>query len=196
MDNLKSLLLHALVATSMFFGACHASASPLYHVAIDTRALAGTGGYVDFLFAGPASPATPTATVSNVAGWFDENDSFAWGSPRGSLASGLVLGNFDEFGEWLRFGGLLSFDVTFKGLDDPDAPGIDLSVALLDADQFSYVPGTNGNVVTFSLQSGAPDDLTVDRSLATVTAVPEPASLAQMATGIALLAGALRRRRA
>jgi pectate lyase len=64
-----------------------------------------------------------------------------------------------------------------------------------DADHFSYAHGTNGNVVTFSLQSGAPEDLTVDRSLATVTAVPEPASLAQMATGFALLAGALRRRR-
>jgi hypothetical protein len=195
MHNLKSLLLHALVATSIFCGAGHASAGPLYHVVIDTRALSGSGGYLDFLFAGPATPASPAATISNVAGLFDESDTFAWGNAQGSLASGLLLGNADEFGEWLHFGGLLSFDLSFAGLGDPGAPGIDLSVALLDADQFSYAPGTNGNVATFSLQSGAPDDVTVDRGLATLTAIPEPSSLAQMATGLALLAGALRRRR-
>lgn len=193
------VLLRALVAASLFCGAGLASASPLYHVTVDTRTLSGTGGYLDFLFAGPASSATPSATVSNVTGAFDGGDTFAWGSPQGSLGSGLasslVLGNFDEFGEWLHFGGMVSFDLTFAGIDDPGASGMDLAVALLDADQYDYAAGTSGNLVSVSLQPGAPDELAVEPGLARVTAVPEPATLAQMATGFVLLAGALRRRR-
>lgn len=195
MHNLTSRLLRALLAASLLCGAGLAAAGPLYHVSIDTAALPGTGGYLDFLFAGPASSAAPSATISNVAGAFDEGASFAFGSPQGSLGTGLVLANFDEFGEWLNFGGVLSFDLRFNGLDDPAAPGIDLSVALLDSDQFSYAQGTSGNALTFSLQGGAPDSLSVDASLTSLTAVPEPATLAQMATGFALLLGALRRRR-
>jgi hypothetical protein len=192
---LTSLLLRALVAASMLGGAGHACAVVVYHVSIDTRALPGTGGYLDFLFAGPASSATPVATISNVTGSFDAGNTFAYGSPLGSLAAGLTLGNADEFGAWAHFGGILGFDLGFNGTDDPGAPGIDLSVALLDADQFSYAPGTNGNVATFSLQSGTPADVAVDRALATVTPIPEPASLAQMAAGFVLLACARRRRR-
>jgi hypothetical protein len=195
MHTLTSRFLRALLAASLLCGAGLAAAGPLYHVSIDTGALPGTGGYLDFLFAGPASSAAPSATISNVAGAFDESASFAFGSPQGSLGTGLVLGNFDEFGEWLNFGGVLSFDLRFNGLDDPAAPGVDLSVALLDTDMFSYAQGTSGNAVTFSLQPGAPDSLSIDSSLASLTAVPEPATLAQMATGFALLAGALRRRR-
>jgi hypothetical protein len=195
MHTLTSLLLRALVAASMLCGAGHACAAVLYHVSIDTRALPGAGGYLDFLFAGPASPATPAATISNVTGSFDAGTTFAYGSPLGSLTGGLTLGNADEFGAWAHFGGILGFDVGFSGTDDPGAPGIDLSVALLDVDQFSYAPGTNGNVATFSLQAGTPADVALDRTLATVTAVPEPATLAQMAAGFVLLACALRRRR-
>jgi len=195
MRNLKSRLLPALLAASLLCGAGCAAAGPLYHVSIDTGALPGTGGYLDFLFAGPASAAAPTATISNVAGAFDEGASFAFGSPQGSLGTGLVLANFDEFGEWLNFGGTVSFDLRFGGVDDPAAPGVDLSVALLDSDQFSYAQGTSGNALTFSLQGGAPDGLSIDSSLASLTAVPEPATLAQMASGLVLLAGALRRRR-
>jgi len=195
MRTLTSLLLRALVAASMWCGAGHACAVALYHVSIDTRTLPGTGGYLDFLFAGPASSATPAATISNVTGSFDAGNTFAYGSPRGSLAAGLTLGNAGEFGAWAHFGGILGFDIGFSGTDDPGAPGIDLSVALLDVDQFSYAPGTNGNVATFSLQAGTPAGVAVDRALATVTPIPEPASLAQMAAGVVLLACALRRRR-
>ena len=195
MHTLKPLLLRAVLAAGMFAAAGWACAGPLYHVTIDTRTLAGTGGYVDFLFAGPATSAAPAAAIAHATGSFDDGATFAWGSPRGSLAAGLALDNGDEFGEWLRFGGILAFDVAFNGMDDPGASGMDLSVALLGADQSSYAPGTGGDVVTFSLQPGQADAVTVDAGLASVTPVPEPATLAQMAPGFALLAGALRRRR-
>jgi hypothetical protein len=195
MHNLKSLLLRAFVALAMSSGAGYASAGPSYHVAIDTRALAGASGYLDFLFAGPGSSATPSAAISHVAGDVDAGNVFAYGSPQGSPASILTLGNFDEFGLWAQFGGLFTFDVRFDGLDDPGAPGMNLSVSLLGADQFSYAAGTSGDLVTFSLQPGAPDAVALDASFATVAAVPEPASMALMAAGLALLAGSARRRR-
>jgi hypothetical protein len=194
MHILQSLL-RAVLAAGMFAAAGHACAGPAYHVTIDTRTLPGAGGYVDFLFAGPATPAAPTAAIAHATGAFDDGAAFAWGSPRGTLASGLALGNGDEFGAWLRFGGIVAFDVAFDGMDDPGGSGMDLSVALLDTDQFSYAPGTRGNVATFSLQPGLADSVTVDAALASVMPVPEPAGLAQMATGAVLLAGALRRRR-
>jgi hypothetical protein len=194
MHTLKSLL-RTVLAAGMFAAAGHAGAGPVYHVTIDTRTLPGAGGYVDFLFAGPATPAAPTAAIAHATGAFDEGATFAWGSPRGALGSGLELGNGDEFGEWLRFGGILAFDLALTGMDGPGASGMDLSVALLDTDQFSYAPGTSGNVATFSLQPGLTDSVTVDAGLASVMPVPEPAGPALMATGFVLLAGALRRRR-
>jgi hypothetical protein len=195
MHNLKSLLLRASVALAMLSGAAYASAGPSYHVAIDTGALAGASGYLDFLFAGPGSSATPSAAISHVAGDVDAGNVFAYGSPQGSPASSLTFGNFDEFGLWAQFGGLFTFDVRFDGLDDPGAPGMNLSVSLLGADKFSYAAGTSGDLVTFSLQPGAPDAVALDASFATVAAVPEPASMALMAAGLALLAGSARRRR-
>jgi hypothetical protein len=183
----------ALLACALFAGAGHASASASYHVTIDTQALPAAGGYLDFLFAGLASSADRSAVVSNATGAFDYGNAFSFGTPQGSLATSVKLGNFDEFATWAQFGGQLSFDVRFDGLGNPGTPGIDLSVALLDSDGFSYAPGTSANVVTFSLLPGAMDDVTVDASLA--AAVPEPATPATMAAGGLLLAGVLRRRR-
>ena len=136
-----------------------------------------------------------TLPISNVTGAFDATNTFAYGGAQGSLASSPTLANFDEFGEWAQFGGVLSFDVSFAGMDAPGANGMNLSVALLGADQWTYAAGTNGDVVTFSLLPGAPDDFAASASLARVAAIPEPPTLAQMAGGFALLAGALRRRR-
>lgn len=183
----------ALVACALSAGCGQASAGASYHVTIDTQALPAAGGYLDFLFAGLSTPATPSAIVSNATGAFDYADSFAFGAPQGSLAASVKLGNFDEFATWAQFGGQLAFDVRFEGLGQAGTPGIDFSVALLDGDGFSYAPGTNANLVTFSLLAGAMDEVTLDAGLAAV--VPEPATTPMLAAGALLLAGVLRRRR-
>jgi hypothetical protein len=195
MQNLKSQFLRAIVALAMFAGSGQLFASPLsYHVAIDTSTLGGQSGYLDFLFLGLGSAASATASISHLSGNFDTAKSFTYGAPQGTLATMLKLANGDEFGQGATFGGVFAFDVGFTGLNDLTAQGIDLSIALLGNDQFSYAAGTDRNLVTFSLQPGAPDVLDVDSRFASVGAVPEPASMALVAAGLALLYGNKRRR--
>ena len=88
-----------------------------WYVDVDTRALIGQSGWLDFQFnpadlAAPASSATVTA-FSPVAG--------AAGAPSGdvtgNLGSVLVLGNSQVFNDWLQsyaFGSALRFTVEIK----------------------------------------------------------------------------------
>lgn len=195
MKNLKSLFLRALVALAMFGGSGQLFANPLYyHVTLDTSTLGNQSGYLDFLFSGLGSAAPFTASVLSLSGNFNPADTFQYGTPKGSPATTLTLANGDEFGQGATFGGTFAFDVAFDGPNNPTGQGIDLSVALLGADQFNYAEGTDGNLVTFSLYPGTPDVLNVDGRFASVAAVPEPASMGLVAAGFILLLGSMRRR--
>lgn len=194
MNMLKSYMLRAMLALAMVCGAGPALAGPLYQVSIDTSALAGQSGYLDFLFLGLGGAAPATAQLSNFSGDFGAA-SFSIGEAGGSAGAGVSIGNgtgWNEFGLWANFGGRFGFDVEFDASPALGA-GSTLAVALLD-DQFNYL-GSAGDIVTFALQPGSPDALTADGGLAAVSAVPEPSSMLLVAIGALVLGGARRRAR-
>jgi hypothetical protein len=193
MQALKSLILRAIVALLMFSGSGHVLASPVYHVSIDSSGLSGQG-YLDFLFLGLGSAAAADVRLTNFTGDFDRSTTTA-SNADGSLDAGVTIHNdtgWNEFGQLANFGGLFTFDVQFNVADDPAAAGSSLSIALLDPDLIHYFNGTAGDMVTFQVAPGQPASFTVSDNAAVV---PEPAPLAQMATGLVLLFGTLRRNR-
>jgi hypothetical protein len=192
MQMFKSLIGRSALALALLCASGQLLANPVYHVTIDTSSLAGQSGYLDFLFLGLANATPAQASLNNFSGNMDSSG-FVFGQASGSVSSTVLLGNgagWNEFGQWVHFGEDFRFDVRFDIGPGPGA-GTDLGIALLD-ENYTYL-ASSGNIVTFSLQPGEDDRVSVDASLAKVNAVPEPGSLAQLAAGFLLLG--LRRRR-
>jgi len=190
--RITSLLLRATLALLLSIGIAPAWAGPQFHVTIDTAALAGQDGYLDFLFLGLSNATPAHATISGLSGDFAA-DGFASGEAAGSVGAGIGIGNggdWNEFGQWAHFGGLFSFDIGFDVEPGPGA-GSTLSVALLNGD-FGYL-GTPGDVATFTLNGDGALALTFDAGIAAVNAVPEPSTVLLGGAGL-LLMGAARRR--
>lgn len=197
MSILNKLSARLLFALMLACGMAQASAES-YHVSIDTSTLAEQEGYVDFLFLGLANADPVQARLSNFAGDFTSS-SFAQGQVAGSLAAQLTIGNGDawnEFAQWARLGGTLSFDVSFSQPTGSGSAGATLSVALLDAG-LNYL-GASGDIATFALLPAAVTAVSTDAAYATVSnvsAVPEPAAYLMLAAGLLLMAGLRNRRR-
>jgi hypothetical protein len=200
MSILNKLSARLLFALMLVAGVVPASASAeSYHVSIDTSTLAGREGYLDFLFLGLANAGPVQAKLSNFAGDFTSS-SFAQGQVSGSLASHLTIGNGDawnEFAQWTRLGGTLSFDVTFSqpASSSNSVAGATLSVALLDAG-LNYL-GASGDIATFALLPAAVTTVSTDAAYATVSnisPVPEPATYVMLAAGLLLITGLIARR--
>jgi hypothetical protein len=198
MFNFNNLLARALLAFTLAAGAGAAVAGPTYHVDVNTAALGGASGYLDFLIVGQGDTATTTATLSHVMGNFS-GDVYT-DNTSGSVAAGATLGSsasWNEFALWAGFGGTFSFDVSFDQAID-DIAGALLQIALLDSN-FGYLAPTTGDIAQFSLAPGQPIGLTPSAFatislLPDVSDVPEPSDWMMMATGLALLGFSLRRR--
>jgi hypothetical protein len=195
MQNFNSFMRRAFLLLALAFGAGPALAGPTYHVSVNTSALAGQSGYLDFLFLRLGNSAPAVATLSNFSGAF-QPASYTAGDVSGTAASSVSIGNgagWNEFAQWADFGGSLGFDIGFDVLSAVGA-GTTLSVALLDS-QFGYL-GLSGDIATFALQPGAPDQVSFDSRFAAVnlTAVPEPSTVLLMAIGTIALLGKFRRR--
>jgi hypothetical protein len=180
-----------LFILAMLCGAGRALAGPIalstWHVAIDTTSLAGHSGYLDFLLLGLGDAQPLQASIDNFTGDYG-GASIATGDAGGSTAGVVPLGNgapWNEFAQWVHFGGIFTFDIGLAGEPGPGS-GSNLGIALLDAD-FGYL-GTPADVVTFALQPGVPVAVTAQDGIASVTAVPEPSTMPLVAGGLLLLA--------
>lgn len=196
MFNIKNLFLRALLALSIAVGAPAAVAGPVYSVSINTSSLAGTSGLLDLMFLGLETPNPTFARISNFSGDFF-GEPIPEGDVVGDIASGVVMGNrtgYNVFDQAVRFGGLLSFDISFE--TEYELIGTTLSVALLDM-AFNYV-GADSHLLAIDVVANAPATIDVlAPGLVSVAElppaeVPEPRDWLLVATGLVLL-GATRR---
>jgi len=180
---MKRFFLRLMLLLAM---ACNAAAAPIYQVSVNTSALSGFSGYLDFLFLGLGSATPAQARVSNLNGDFTGAD-VVLGDVSGAPATGVVIGNgagWNELALGANFGGLFTFDVEFD-VAAPFGDGTTLGIALLDG-SFNYL-GTAADIISFAVQPGAATTLTVDSALAQVSAVPEPSALLMVGFGLVLL---------
>ncbi|WP_075795317.1 NF038129 family PEP-CTERM protein [Massilia putida] len=190
MMNLKNLLIfplsRALLALYLLAGA--ATASPVYHVALDTAGTSGDGFMqIDFLPFGTTD--VLTATISGLDGAFTGTPDLVNVTQSGGAFT-FSSDAFSEFFQSILLGGTFGFDVTFGGVPvNPGSTG--LTVSLLDS-AGGYL---SFNAAQISLVAGEPPAVVVDPAFAAVNPVPEPADWLLVATGLMLL-GAMRRRRA
>ncbi|WP_312515718.1 NF038129 family PEP-CTERM protein [Massilia sp.] len=192
MFNIKNLFLRALLALSIAVGAPAALAGPVYHVSLDTSSLAGSTGFLDLGFLGLETPNPTFARLNNFSGDFF-GAPILEGDAVGDVASGVVLGNrtgFNYFDQAVRFGGLLSFDVSFE--TEYELIGTTLSVALLDSDFLNYL-GAEAHLLTIDVMANTPAVIDVlAPGLVSVAEVPEPGDWLLLATGLFLLAATRR----
>ena len=185
MTNLKTLFSRALLALALLGGA--ATASPIYHVALDTAGTSGDGYLqIDFLPFGTTD--VLTATISGLDGAFTGTPDLANVTQSGGAYT-LSSDAFSEFFQTITLGGKFGFDVTFGGVPR-DAGSTGLTVSLLDAG-FDYLALPAAQI---TLVAGEAPAVAVDPAFASVNAVPEPRDWLLVATGLILLAAMQRRR--
>ena len=193
MLNMKNLFTRALLALMLVTGAGTALAGPTYHVTIDTAGYTGTG-VIDVLFSAYEPSGDATAFVSNFTGDYLGDTEFS-GEASGNIGTGLMLGTrggFSTFKQTLNLGKSFGFDVRFDfGLV---SEGAGFSAGLY-SDTLDTFLGEFGTLVAIELIPGQPDLVYVDTSLALASEVPEPATLASLALGLALMGSTLRVRR-
>ena len=194
---------HALTLLLAITGAMGLNASAVYDVTVNTTAIQGTSGYLDFQFFPGTQSDLATATVSNFAtNGSLGSDTTAFGdyTPANPLLPGSftftndVLG--DEFWQSLTFGQNISFEVTLAG-DAFDAPNpsntSDTSFNIsLFTDTTNFTPlltsDPNGDLATLDILPGGtvtPAALSQVVSVAASVATPEPSSFVLIALGTA-----------
>jgi len=176
--------------------------SVTYLVNVSTNPIAGQAGNLDFQFnPGSASAESATATVTNfqsVGGVLSQPATLT-GDASGSLPGALTLNNstaYNDVFQGFTYGASFDFVLTLSGqaLNSPGgSSGSSFAVSLYDAAGVTPLLTTdpNGSVLTANVNvSGTVTILTFPQSstnstpVASVSSVPEPASLILLGLGV------------
>lgn len=179
-----------------------------YLVTVDTSAIAGTDGYVNFQF-NPADLLAPDANAS-ILEWAGSitliGAPLIEGSVNGALPGTVSLNNGTAFNDYFhaaQFGEAFSFVLQFAGnVSVPtNSLGTSFALALYAADTMTPLlsDDISGSIVRFELRSDGVDYLTFSSdpsspSAAQVSPVPLPAAVWLLLSGVMGLLGMARSR--
>jgi|GEM_PF-4633626 len=189
----------ALLACALVLSSGAALAGPTYLVTLHTQAYSGESGLLDFGMGGNADAPSAFATLTHFSGAF-ENEFDRSPSTVGDLATGVTIANSgasNYLTQGVQLGGDLAFMVNFSGdFDTLDSAASSLFAVVLYDAQLTELWAFPVQFDLLSAFQGAPAAVlvTVDDSLASVAAVPEPSSLLLMLAALAVGGFLLRRK--
>jgi hypothetical protein len=201
MQTFIKLIRQALCSLTLLGLAAQANADTQFHVVLDTTSIAGSGWLA------------ASAMLSQFQGALAAGDAQVSGAVTGLLGGNVQFGNstsYNDLFQSVRFGQVISFDVTFSGafLSTPSNIGTSFGLALYAADQSTVLGNGNaasGSLLSFELlaptalgQFGSVTPVIYDAgliSVSSVSAVPEPSEWAMMVAGLAALGVMAQRRR-
>lgn len=215
MRNQFENMLHALrqlcLGALLSWLALPAQAGLLYSVSIDTQALAGSNGYLDFGLVGLADSPSASVAISGLAGGGAQGSAQLDGDAT-ATADGWSIGNGDAFNAVLQgwsFGSTLSFLLDFSGdwLGASAGSGTSFAFKLWDDNwntllttdamgdllRIELIAGGDSQVSLFAQDAGgAPSPVEISSP---VNTVPEPAGLGLTLLALGLLMLKVRRTR-
>lgn len=173
-----------------------------YHVDVNTAALTGTSGYLDWQW-NPGTNAAPLAeaTLSDFASDASlQPGAQIDGAVAGSLPGPLVFSNAAVLNAFLLpviFGQALQFDLSFYAAEaGPPDVGTLFSFALLDQNLDPLLAGDpNGIVLGIDFNTEGSNVLVLENEVVTLVAVPLPAPFGLLLWGVVALVMSSRRRR-
>ena len=170
-----------LALAAALTGTCgQATATPLYHVDIDTASLGSGPAFLDLYFLGLDGAPAATAIVSSLTGALDGPADLT-GTVVGTAPGPFVFGNAGGGGDLvqaIQLGGKFSFDVSFTML--PGDIGTTFGWALFDATHYLGADGDLGNLFLqpFALVGEQILVAAPSTGVSSVTTVPEPSTAA------------------